>query len=352
MSGFISTKLRKPCDLILGTAPLAGLYQSVDPIDAKETIRTAIQLGWGGIDTAPSYGLGTAETIIGDVFTMMNESNEPTQGIKLYTKVGRCLVPGTEQINKTSEIDASSPKMFSKENHSKDESPKLIFDYSESGIAKSLSGSQKRLKYPITGLRLHDAETLDRFQDVLKYNSRKTLIELKQQGVVDEISLGMNDPEYILGMLKQHPIDTFDKVMMAGSWNLMDQSGFEVLIECHERKIPVINAGIFGSGLLWGGDTLRYSKASCEDQNKAIHWNRLAIKYKTTLPVIALAFAFLPQIVESVCIGARTPEELIKNHNLLPWIQSVPIELWCEAIDRGLLASSCHGIFLNRMSRL
>lgn len=362
ISDFISLKPRKPRDLILGSAPLAGLYRPVDPVDARETIRMAIHLGWGGIDTAPSYGLGAAENIIGEVMKEHNKLSGRT--INIFTKIGRVLVKRSEAIKQMNEIDTSSPGMFEtvfqpvfqtvfqQIPQSPDESYGLIFDYSVKGIYKSFIGSQKRMGYPIHGLRLHDAETMDRFNDVIKYNSINTLLGLKQQGLINAISIGMNDPRYILRILESYPGAVFDNVMMAGSWNLLDQSGMEVLVECHKRKIPVINAGIFGSGLLWGGDTLRYSKASKEDIARVRSWDCLAVRYDLTLPVVALAFAFLPQIVESVCIGARSPGELIENHNLLSQIHSVPIDMWREAIDKNLLSPSCHGIFFDRLCKL
>ena len=67
----------------------------------------------------------------------------------------------------------------------------------------------------------------------------------------------MNDAAYVLRMLANPP-GTFDSVMMAGAWNLLDQDGYDVLLECQERGVRVHNAGVFASGLLVGGSHYKY----------------------------------------------------------------------------------------------
>lgn len=42
--------------------------------------------------------------------------------------------------------------------------------------------------------------------------------------------------------------------------------------ECEERGISVTLAGIFGSGLLWGTETLRYAPAQQSDFERRDKW--------------------------------------------------------------------------------
>ena len=58
--------------------------------------------------------------------------------------------------------------------------------------------------------------------------------------------------------------NTFDGVMAAGSWNLIDQDGFELYKECEKRGMYIHNAGIYASGLLVGGSTYKYGPADEE----------------------------------------------------------------------------------------
>ncbi|MFM2159813.1 MAG: hypothetical protein RLY39_344, partial [Actinomycetota bacterium] len=47
--------------LSLGTAPLAGLFKSVDISESDQLIHTALDNGMNYFDTAPLYGHGLAE---------------------------------------------------------------------------------------------------------------------------------------------------------------------------------------------------------------------------------------------------------------------------------------------------
>jgi aryl-alcohol dehydrogenase-like predicted oxidoreductase len=77
-------------------------------------------------------------------------------------------------------------------------------------------------------------------------------VELRGKGMIKSVSLGMNDPAYVMRMITGKPAGTFDSIMSAGAWNLIDQDGYELMLECQKRGIKVHNAGIFASGLLVG----------------------------------------------------------------------------------------------------
>ena len=59
------------------------------------------------------------------------------------------------------------------------------------------------------------------------------------------IGLGMNDPSYVMQLLEARPDVKLDAVMLAGSFNLLNQSGLDVLKECQRRGIAVHKS--FGS---------------------------------------------------------------------------------------------------------
>ena len=65
------------------------------------------------------------------------------------------------------------------------------------------------------------------------------LVKLREEGLINEVSLGMNDANFVRRMLHDNPAGTFDSVMMAGSWNLLDQDGGDVLLECQRRGVKV-----------------------------------------------------------------------------------------------------------------
>lgn len=70
----------------LGGAPLGGNFVDLDYAQAAELIRAARQAGIGYFDTAPWYGFGRSERVMGDML-------RGTEYV-LSDKVGRLLRPG------------------------------------------------------------------------------------------------------------------------------------------------------------------------------------------------------------------------------------------------------------------
>jgi D-threo-aldose 1-dehydrogenase len=93
----------------------------------------------------------------------------------------------------------------------------------------------------------------------------------------------MNKADFLLRYIRKFPEGTFDSILVAGCWNLLDQSGYELLgyelqvfdlsfRECELRGIKVTLAGIFGSGLLWGVNFLRYTAPQQSDIERRDKW--------------------------------------------------------------------------------
>ena len=75
----------------LGTAPLGGLYAPVSLLDGEATVAAGIDLGLRYFDTAPMYGLGKSEHVLGHTLLKRSEVDPDFQFV-LSTKVGRLLV--------------------------------------------------------------------------------------------------------------------------------------------------------------------------------------------------------------------------------------------------------------------
>ena len=149
----------------------------------------------------------------------------------------------------------------------------------------------------------------------------------------------MNDPAYVLRMIAAKPAGTFDNVMIAGAWNLIDQDGLELLLSCQKRGIKVHNAGIFASGLLVGGDRYKYQPAPSGILVRRAKWQALAQSHGVPLPAVAIAFALAPAVVEKAAVGVQSPEEVRANAEWLAAAENVPPRLWREAKERGLLGN-------------
>jgi len=166
------------------------------------------------------------------------------------------------------------------------------------------------------------------------------MIELKQQGVTKEISLGMNSSEYLLRYIRKYPRGTFDSIMMAGCWNLIDQDGYELLVECQDKGIKVTNVGIFASGMLVGSTHYKYdNNLPPQVVQKLNKWTSLCTKYNMKIINVATSFALLPKVVENVAIGMRDAGKVEANVKLFDGSSNVivPMQLWKEAQVQGLI---------------
>ena len=74
--------------LVMGCAPLGGLFAPVAEQQARATVDAAWDLGVRTFDTAPHYGAGLSEQRLGAALR-----DRPRDEYVLSTKVGRLLVP-------------------------------------------------------------------------------------------------------------------------------------------------------------------------------------------------------------------------------------------------------------------
>ena len=328
-----ATRTMSATNLVFGASPLAGIYTEIDAARAHAVVKRAAELGFDKFDTAPHYGLGLSERRLGEG---LREAGMVGKA-KVYTKVGRVMKP-REEVTENDEVEWGNVPgrdgcIFP--GAPRDVLP--VLDYTESGFERSHEDSLARLGLErVEGVRIHDAETPERFEAAMK--GARALRALRDAGRIGEVSLGMNDAKYVLRMIRESEPGTFDAVMMAGSWNLLDQDGLEVLLECQERKIRVYNAGIFASGLLVGGSHYKYGPPPEEVKQRTEQWKQLAAKHSVPLPAVAIAFALAPQVVEFLAVGVKTPEEVEQNIAWLESANTVPTELWREAKTMGLIA--------------
>ncbi|PIY69274.1 hypothetical protein COY90_01525, partial [Candidatus Roizmanbacteria bacterium CG_4_10_14_0_8_um_filter_39_9] len=74
----------------LGTFPLSGVYNPIAPSDSKHLVGHFFELGGYYIDTAPMYGCGKIETLLGSVLTNKNRDD-----FYLISKCGKEIHPLT-----------------------------------------------------------------------------------------------------------------------------------------------------------------------------------------------------------------------------------------------------------------
>jgi len=317
--------------LILGTGPLGcGWAGDVSETEAEATILQAFSLGIHYVDTAPWYGGGLSEQRVGKALATVQKDK-----VVLSTKVGRFIVAKQESSAYGHRVETGYD--FLTDGYHQNIP---VWDYRKEGIEESFRQSRQRLgRSFIDCLRIHDAEDSDRWEEACSQDGAvNTLVSLRSRGEIGQVSLGFNKVDFLMKTILRFPVGTFDNIMVARTWNLLDQSAYPLLLECEKRGIKVQMAAIFCAGLLWGQGLYMYSSdVPREAAEKVKRWEELAKSFGLSLPAVALAFAYLPACVDRIAVGCASAEQVCSNVQLCN--ADVPRELWQRAKAEQLLPS-------------
>lgn len=297
-------------DVGLGTAPLGGLYTEVPVEEAAATVRAAVDIGYRYFDTAPLYGYGSAERVLGLGLADCHAD------VIISTKVGRI-------------IDESAPRpvsdMFSGAWGT------ARWDFSSDGVLQSLDSSLQRLGRDSVDLVLiHDP---DDFARQALDEAYPALERLRDEGVVSGIGIGMNEPSLPARFVTDTDIDV---VLIAGRYTLLDQSAAQVLFPVAEaREVHLIAAGLYNSGILTGTETVPhfdYAATTTEIVARVRKLHAICEDFAVPLGAAAVQFAVQRQAVGTVLMGARSPVEAAQNWSHAH--MNLPDELWSALNER------------------
>jgi D-threo-aldose 1-dehydrogenase len=278
----------------LGTAPIGGLYSPVDDNTARATLDKAWELGIRAFDTAPYYGSGLAERRLGAFLR-----DKRRDAFTVSTKVGRLLRP-----------DALGWEG-------------AYFDFSRDGAVRSIEESLVRLGLDRVDVALvHDPD--DHYDEALA-GAFRALQQLRAEGVVRAVGVGMNQAEMLWRFAREADPDCF---LVAGRWTVLDRSAAELLSLCQERGIAVVAGGVFNSGVLAGGATFDYETASPEVLARVAALRKTCAASGVPLEAVAVQFPTRHPAVSSVVVGCRKPAEVEEDVRLSQL--DIPDALWAE----------------------
>ena len=307
--------------LALGTAPLGGLFTAVSDEQGQATVLAALDSGINFIDTAPLYGHGNAERMIGSVLSKTNKE------YVISTKVGRVLKKfAPEEI--AGKVEGLAPFI------GVDPTIFPVFDFSRDGILRSIQESLERLNISSIDIALiHDAD--DRIDEAIK-NSYPVLDELRSQGVIKGIGVGMNICSYATKAVKEMDLDV---ILIAGRYSLLDQSAQEVLFkECLKKQTGVMVGGVYNSGVLANPvpeSTYNYLPVTPEILSKVKQIQELLLEFNISLTAAAIQFPLRHPAVTCVITGSRSVTEL--NANIEDFDRDIPDAAWNALEDSGLI---------------
>lgn len=309
-----------------GTAPLGNIFRPIPEAEAQGMLEAAWDAGVRFYDTAPMYGHGLAELRTGHGLRWKKRDD-----FVLASKVGRVLTPAKrERIDFAPWADAAPFTMR--------------FDYSYDGTMRSFEDSLQRLGLERMDICfIHDIDVFTRGAEQPAVFAQamdgcwRALEQLRSQGLVKAIGVGVNEWQVCHEALKRRDFDCF---LLAGRYTLLEQDALdEFLPLCEQRGAAVVVGGGFNSGILATGAKpgakYNYSPAPQAILHKVAKIEAVCADFQVPLPAAALQFVVAHPAVPSFIAGTRTVAQLRQN---LDWFEyPIPAAFWAELKHRGLL---------------
>lgn len=211
------TKLRVS-RLSFGASALGGVFHPVDEREAIAAVHAALDCGLNYFDVAPAYGGTVSETVLGKALAGVARDR-----YFLSTKVGKYTKPGS---------------------YGED-----TLDYSRKRIRESIEESADRLGTDYFDIiHIHDIEYQNRAHSEWALSEGYDAVrELKREGRIGAVSFGIYPMDLWKRIFASLEIDA---ALVHNHYCLYDTQLLDLLPIARDKKIGIINASPFGSGLL------------------------------------------------------------------------------------------------------
>ena len=311
-------------ELSFGGAPLGAVGDRLTDADVQAIVQRAWQGGLRYFDTAPLYGHGLSEKRLGSVLREL-----PRDEFVLSTKVGRLLVPEAQGERFAGMRDA--------------EPLAIKYDYSYDAVRRSLASSLERLGLDRVDILLcHDIDVWTHGDaqpgifGAARNGALPALRDLREQGVVRAIGLGVNEWQVCSRVLDEMDVDCF---LLAGRFTLLEQEPLaEFLPQCLQRQVSVIIGGPYNSGILATDNPRRatydYKPAPEHLLRKAAAIRRLCQDHGVDPRAAALQYPLRHPAVAAVIPGVWAVREV--EENLALFDTEIPDALWSDLAAAGL----------------
>ncbi|WP_163132083.1 aldo/keto reductase [Agarivorans sp. Alg241-V36] len=282
----------------LGAWAMGGKWQwgwgAQQDEDSIATIQHALSLGINWIDTAPVYGLGHSEEVVGKAI----------KGL------------------------AQKPLIFSKCGFNWDAKSNIEPCLKAASVKKEVENSLKRLQVETIDLyQIHWPTPAEDIEEAWQ-----AMAELKQQGKIRYLGVSNHSVEQMQRLQKIAPINC-----MQPPYSLINRDcEAELLPYCQQHNAGVICYSPMGSGLLTGKMTAERIAAMGDDdwRKKADYFNepklshnlkivaalqQVAERHQVSAAEVAIAWTLKHPAITGAIVGMRSPEQadgVIKGANL------------------------------------
>ena len=291
----------------IGGGGWQGGWGPQDDEESIEAILRAVDLGINWVDTAPAYGLGHAESVLGEALRRLPQPDRPY----VFTKCGLVWEPGATTVSNS---------------------------LAPASIRRECEDSLRRL----------GVETIDLYQfhwptwdDTPVEESWTTMVELVEGGKVRHIGVSNFDVDLLERCQAVRQVDTCQPELNL----LARQQAGTTIPWCAAHGTGVIVYSPMRSGLLTGRFSAERVRSLPADDWRAAHEDfqepalsanlafverlaEVANDLGSTLPALAVAWTLAWPAVDGAIVGARRPDQLDD------WIGSTAVELTDEHLRR------------------
>ncbi|WP_417580769.1 aldo/keto reductase [Pelagibacterium sp.] len=308
-----------------GGAGLGNLSREVSDAEAQETLRAAWDNGLRYYDTSPLYGFGLSELRTGQFLR-----NQPRADYVLSTKVGRYMIPPRGQDYDRGMWTAPLELM-------------PVLDYSYDATMRSLEQSHARLGLAdIDIVYIHDVDRRNLGVDFARHyrsaieGAYKALDQLRSEGVVKAIGIGVNESDVAADFMAEADLDL---VMLAGRYTLIEQPALADCLPLAEKKgVGIVNVGVFNSGVLAkgvSGATYDYGVVPQHVIDKVRAVQSICDSFGVSLPAAAAQFSLGHPAIASVVFGMTRPHTVKQTLGYLG--EDIPTAFWQGLVDAGIV---------------
>jgi D-threo-aldose 1-dehydrogenase len=201
-------------------------------------------------------------------------------------------------------------------------------DYSGDRVRASVRESKERLGLETLPLvHLHDPEHFS-FDDVTGPGGAvEALVDLRERGEIGAIGLaGGVIPE----MRRYFALGVFDVVLVHNRWTLVDRSAEPLLIEARSAGVPIMNAAVYGGGILADPRNERYAYGPANEGvlEAVAAMDAVCRRHGTDLATAALQFSLRDPEVATTVVGMSRASRL--SAALAAAATELPDALWDE----------------------
>jgi D-threo-aldose 1-dehydrogenase len=221
-----------------------------------------------------------------------------------------------------------------------------VYDYSGDAVKRSIEDSLRRMNTDyIDIVFVHDPD--DYYEQALN-GAFPALSKLRDEGVIKSFGSGMNQSEMLTDFVRYTDLDV---IMLAGRYTLLEQHSLDNLLPlAAARKVSIVAAGVFNSGLLSknrpsADATYNYAPAPQELIAKVNEIADICESHGVLLPAAAAQFPLGHETVANICLGARNREQVERNAELFD--VEIPAAMWVELRDRDIVRAESVATFLS-----